>query len=253
MKRFLIGILIAGGAIVGRADDRKPDDSTSNMSGLLSSARPTSAPGCIVIDPELQGSYEGGCNNAGLAEGTGVAKGTAEYIGQFKAGKKHGPGTKTWLYGDRYIGDFVDDHKHGVGTYTWGGKSAWAGERYTGQYRNDKREGQGVYEWPNGDRYEGPWKGDQMTGPQTPMRTLQYQHRKALIEAVAKIGVNVCREQAVGIIGKEKISGVVTAVAENRVGVRISTVGDNFKLINGENIEVGTVIWDESFNWFPCY
>lgn len=82
--------------------------------------------GCKVLDPELQGTYAGGCVN-GLADGSGEATGTARYQGAFKAGKKHGKGVKTWPdTGDRYEGDFVEDRKQGAGTYVWGSRSAWA-------------------------------------------------------------------------------------------------------------------------------
>ena len=54
-----------------------------------------SAQTCRVLDPELQGSYKGGCN-AGLAEGYGEARGSAEYRGGFSAGRKHGNGIKIW-------------------------------------------------------------------------------------------------------------------------------------------------------------
>lgn len=46
---------------------------------------------CRVIDPELQGTYAGGCRK-GLAHGEGVAIGSAEYRGGFRNGMKHGAG-----------------------------------------------------------------------------------------------------------------------------------------------------------------
>src|SRR5687767_8279771 len=93
------------------------------------SAHAQNATGCKVLDPELQGSYDGGCVN-GYAEGRGEARGRATYIGAFSAGRKHGKGVKTWpATGDRYEGDFVEDRKHGTGTYAWGSRSPAAGER----------------------------------------------------------------------------------------------------------------------------
>ena len=82
---------------------------------------------CRVLDPELQGTYAGPCVN-GLAEGEGVATGTAEYRGGFQAGRKHGHGVKTWPNGDRYEGEFVADGKDGYGVYVWG-QGPWQGER----------------------------------------------------------------------------------------------------------------------------
>ena len=38
---------------------------------------------CLVLDPELQASYSGGCKD-GKAEGQGTAKGSAFYVGEFR-------------------------------------------------------------------------------------------------------------------------------------------------------------------------
>jgi len=208
---------------------------------------------CVVVDAELQGSYEGSCDSANFADGYGVAKGAAEYMGQFKAGKKHGRGIKSWPNGDRYVGEFVENNKQGNGTYTWGAQSTWAGERYSGQYYGDKRNGKGVYEWPNGDRYEGPWVADRMTGPATPMQVLQWQHQQALIRAIGKPGVKVCREMTFGIGGKERISGTVAAVNGTRLEINILSGGGNIPSINGVNITLGAMLWDDIYQWLPCY
>ena len=123
----------------------------------------SAASDCRVVDPELQGSYSGGCRN-GLAHGQGVARGTAEYQGEFRNGLKHGNGVKTWPWGDRYEGGFANDRKNGKGMYVWGDNSPWAGERYVGDYVADQRQGHGTYFWPNGDRFEGVWKEDRRYG-----------------------------------------------------------------------------------------
>src|SRR5438094_227495 len=99
---------------------------------VIATLAPNSWAQCRVLDPELQTSYSGPCVN-GLAEGQGVARGSATYEGEFKVGRKHGRGVKSWANGDRYEGGFADDHKHGQGTYTWG-RGPWAGERYEGNY-----------------------------------------------------------------------------------------------------------------------
>src|SRR5487761_2731539 len=75
---------------------------------LMASALAQTHASCKVLDPELQGTYVGGCKN-GLADGYGEASGTAHYEGQFKAGRKDGKGVKTWPDGDRYDGEFVAD------------------------------------------------------------------------------------------------------------------------------------------------
>jgi len=41
---------------------------------------------CLVIDPELQTSYSGGCKD-GKAEGSGTARGRAVYAGEFHEGR----------------------------------------------------------------------------------------------------------------------------------------------------------------------
>ncbi len=122
---------------------------------------------CQVLDPELKEFYYGPCQD-GLAHGEGHARGSAQYRGEFKMGRKHGRGVKVWPNGDSYNGQFDEDRKHGRGVYTWG-RGRNEGERYDGEYRDDKRHGQGTYRWPNGEIYEGPWASDQMTNPNAPV------------------------------------------------------------------------------------
>ncbi|HEX6690536.1 MAG TPA: hypothetical protein VF110_05240, partial [Burkholderiales bacterium] len=147
---------------------------------------------CRVLDPELQGAYTGGCVN-GLAEGEGVARGTAVYEGGFLQGRKHGKGVKTWANGDRYEGDFADDQRNGFGRYTWG-KGRWQGERYEGGYSRDQRHGFGTYRYSTGDVYAGPWQSDVATGPATGMMLARKKYEEEARAAVAKEGVRVCRE-----------------------------------------------------------
>jgi len=153
---------------------------------------------CRVLDPELQGSYVGHCVN-GLAEGMGIAKGSAEYVGEFKGGRKHGWGVKVWPSGDRYVGQFVDDAKQGMGLYVHGPGSPWAGDSYSGEWVADRRNGRGVYQWASGERYEGTWDNDRMTGPPTPMAIQRGRHQRAVERYVKKPGIKVCREVSVGI------------------------------------------------------
>jgi hypothetical protein len=196
---------------------------------------------CRVLDRELQGSYSGGCVS-GLAEGEGAAKGTAEYRGTFRQGKKHGKGVKTWSNGDRYEGEFVDDHREGFGIYTWGG-GKWAGERYEGGYSNDLRHGFGTYRWPSGDTYAGPWQNDAPTGPATGMMLARKKFEEEARAAVAKEGVKVCRELDAGG-AREWVRGVVVAVKDDAVGVRVDEPGGRFKK--------GETAWGEPTEWTPC-
>jgi hypothetical protein len=213
--------------------------------------QPTSS-SCKVLDPELQISYDGGCVN-GLAEGNGDATGTARYSGSFKAGKKHGKGRKFWpATGDRYEGEFAQDRKEGAGTYVWGANSAWPGEKYSGAFLNDQRHGYGTYEWLTNDRYTGLWEYDQATGPTTPMmraRARAYIEAKA---AVARPGINVCREMKIGIATRERIKGMVMTVDEDGINVRIDDAGHMGHVIRGADIRKGTLVKDDFPNWMPC-
>ena len=93
---------------------------------------------CKVADPELQGEYVGQCNGWGNAEGYASVQGRASYVGEFKDGKKHGFGVKTWPSGEQYIGQFSDDAKNGYGIYKWPLKGS-ARDIYVGQFLNDQR------------------------------------------------------------------------------------------------------------------
>jgi hypothetical protein len=198
---------------------------------------------CRVLDPELQKSYSGPCVN-GLAEGEGVATGTAEYRGGFKEGRKHGRGVKTWPNGDRYEGEFAADNKDGYGVYEWG-KGPWEGERYDGGFAADRRQGYGIYWWPGGDFYAGPWQADQPTGPGTEMMRARARHAEEARAAVAKDGQKVCREVPPG--GRDWVRGVVVGIEGEHVGVRIDDPGAHGRMPKGE------VVWDLARAWTPCW
>jgi hypothetical protein len=218
---------------------------------LLLTAGHAGAQACRVLDPELQAWYAGACVN-GLAEGFGQAAGTAEYRGEFKAGRKHGTGIKTWPNGDRYEGSFVEDHKEGTGTYTWG-RGPWAGDRYEGVYSRDRRHGFGMYRWTSGDVYAGPWENDIATGPPTPMMQA---HGKFLAEAraaVAKEGQKVCRAMPVGIAVRDWIRGTVVGIEGERVGVRIDEAGQHAHVVAGVEARRGEVVWSAPVDWTPCF
>lgn len=197
-----------------------------------------------MLDPELQGSYSGPCLN-GLAEGRGFAQGAAQYEGDFKAGRKHGRGVKTWPNGDRYEGEFAEDRKEGRGAYAWG-RGPWAGERYEGAYANDKRHGMGTYRWPSGDVYTGPWENDAFTGEPTEMMRARGQFEREAREALAKVGQKVCRELEVGIGGREWLRGVVVETKGVQVAVRIDDAGAHGQARKGE------VLWGLATAWVPC-
>ncbi|HEX7052934.1 MAG TPA: hypothetical protein VF211_03245 [Burkholderiales bacterium] len=202
---------------------------------FLVAALDAQAQECRVLDVELQAFYSGPCVN-GLAEGRGVAAGVARYEGEFKAGRKHGHGVKTWPNGDRYEGEFVEDRREGHGVYTWG-RGPWEGERYEGGFVNDKRNGYGEYRYATGDVYRGEWKDDVAIGPPTEMMRARAKFEAEALAAVGKPGTKVCREVAVGIGGRAWRRGVVEEVKGNQVAVRSG----------------GELLWDRASAWVPCY
>ena len=207
---------------------------------------------CLVIDPELQGSYEGGCED-GKAEGQGMAKGGATYTGGFHLGKKHGRGVKSWAWGDRYDGDFADDYKDGWGTYTWGARTLFAGDHYEGGFAADKRNGYGIYFWASGDSYAGPWKDDSISGRATPMMIARFRATQASLEAMANPGVKVCHESTVAA-GEARTEAETQEVNQvtRLVSLRIAKLGSAPVLVAGTPLAVGEVVWDDPLHWIPC-
>ncbi|HEX2825353.1 MAG TPA: hypothetical protein VHP37_03330 [Burkholderiales bacterium] len=210
------------------------------------------SPACKVLDPELRGSYSGGCIG-GLAQGKGEARGIATYVGEFVAGRKHGRGVKTWpATGDRYEGDFVADRKEGKGTYVWGSRSPSAGERYSGDYLGDRRHGDGVYEWPGGDRYSGPWDNDAPTGAPTKGMIAR---ARALAERAAVIGVpgtRVCRELRVGVATLDIVRGTVLGRRGDAIRLRIDDAGKFEHVLDGRAVHKGDVLDEPIRYWLPC-
>lgn len=201
---------------------------------------------CRVVDPELQGFYEGGCRN-GLAHGTGTARGEAAYSGGFRNGLKHGHGVKTWAWGDRYEGGFLDDRKHGAGMYVWGPGSPWAGERYVGEYVADRREGRGTYFWPNGDRFDGQWKEDGRYGHSAMEQRRQV--AEAAQAAALVPGAQVCAWAGDGIGRRVLQVGRIEPVGEQGLAVRLTRVeGDAVAPGPG----AGSLVPATSGEWRPC-
>ena len=209
-------------------------------------------PRCLVVDKELQGSYEGGCVD-GKAEGQGTATGIAAYSGEFHLGKKHGQGVKTWARGDRYEGAFVDDYMEGWGVYTWGAKSLFAGDHYEGQLTRDKRDGFGLYTWGSGASYAGPWKDDAVVGLATPMMLNRFRATNAHMEAMEKPGTRVCHESAIGG-GAPPTEGEVQALNKDarQLSVRITRLGPSPVLVAGSAVAAGEIVRDDPLNWIPC-
>ena len=204
---------------------------------------------CKVIDPELQGTYDGGCRN-GLAHGDGIANGTAEYQGEFRDGLKHGKGVKTWAWGDRYEGGFLDDRRNGKGMYTWGAGSPWAGERFVGEYLADLREGWGTYYWPNGDRFDGVWKEDRRYG-----YSAMEQRRQAATAARTEVmqpGTQVCSWGQTGIAYKVLRVGKIETLEGTVLQVRLVRLEGVPEAISGSNLRPGMLMDTAPGDWTPC-
>ena len=234
--------------------DRGPIRRALVVLALAALALPARAqPACLVADPQLQGSYEGGCVD-GKAEGQGTAKGSAMYMGQFHLGRKRGRGVKTWTWGDRYEGDFADDYMEGWGVYTWGARSLYAGDRYEGQLAKDKRNGYGVYNWASGDSYAGPWKDDAVAGRATPMMIARFRATNASLAAIGKPGVKVCHASLIGSGAKAPTEGETQAVNLDArlVSVKVARLGSPPPLVAGVPVAVGEVVWDDPLHWIPC-
>jgi hypothetical protein len=210
----------------------------------------THANDCRVLDPELQGFYEGGCKK-GLAHGHGYARGNAaEYEGEFRRGMKHGNGEKRWQWGDFYVGQFYQDRKQGQGMYVWGADSPWAGERYVGQFKADKRDGRGTYYWPTGDRFEGLWKNDLRYG-KTAAEERRELSTKARAEALATPGTTVCSSVPVGIAFEAGLRGSTEGLEDGRLKVRITEIVEKEPRIR-PSIDVGALLLGDPWEWKPC-
>jgi hypothetical protein len=225
------------------------------LSWALFASTSVYAQACRVLDPELAGSYSGGCRD-GLADGYGQARGMAIYTGEYRAGRKHGKGIKRWPWGEQYEGDFVEDRKQGFGTYTWSLDGPWSGEKYIGAFSADSREGVGTYTWPTGEVYAGTWSQDQIAGPVSPdLLDKIAAHARADAEAMAAVGrpgVRVCRLLRIGIGTEDWISGEVVEAKGFAISIRIENPGRFSATLNGVNLSRGAVIWDTAPSWIPC-
>jgi hypothetical protein len=224
----LAALLLLGGVLPLRADEAAP---------------------CKVLDPELQGAYQGGCRG-GLAHGKAMAGGFAQYEGEFRKGRKHGSGVKTWPWGDRYEGEFWKDMKHGHGVYVWGPGGQWAGQRYEGQFVKDQRHGYGVYTWPDGDRYAGEWVTDQRLGPGG-MEKRRELARIAQTEAF-KPGVTVCWASVASQTMVGPVKGIVDAFDGAVLKVKLVEVPPALLPFDGAALKVGQIVADDPVDWAPC-
>lgn len=228
----------------------------ASMISTTAFAAPDRLNACKVADPELQGTFVGECDGWGVANGYASVQGIASYVGQFKDGKKHGYGVKTWKNGEQYIGQFYLDAKNGFGIYKWAPQAARyasdtrAGARdvYIGEFYNDQRQGDGAYEWSSGDVYRGKWAADKFISIPTPMMQLQARHQNALAEAVKKPGTTVCQAIQEGTARAYYLQGIVTAVEGNNLLVHLQQVPTT---LNG-SFKAGQTVRSSYLNWEPC-
>ena len=106
------------------------------------------------------GHFVGEFSSEFLPHGEGAAfyaDGSESASGQWRNGKLHGRGKRTYSSGDRYEGDFVAGLRNGLGTATWA-----HGDVFEGEWADNKRSGFGV-QW-NKERkvaHCGRWANDQ--------------------------------------------------------------------------------------------
>lgn len=202
---------------------------------------------CKVADPELQGEYVGQCNGWGNAEGYASVQGRASYVGEFKDGKKHGNGVKTWPSGEQYIGQFRDDTKNGYGIYKWQPKGN-ARDIYVGQFLNDQRQGLGIYSWASGDVYRGEWQGDKFIDTPTPMMQMQARYEKSLAAAVKQPGANICKAFREGTMRTQWLQGKVLSFDKDTLTIQLTHIPSALTGIYRNQ----QILTDSYLNWEPC-
>ena len=88
--------------------------------------------------------------NEQLPDGLGahVFEDGAVYVGEWKAGQRHGQGRMQHASGDCYVGHFKADKYHGSGTLTYANGSA-----FKGSFASGLQHGSGTFTLPDGLRY----------------------------------------------------------------------------------------------------
>lgn len=125
--------------------------------------------------------YEGGWfENARDGHGTywrlEYGRHRAEYVGEYRDGKREGFGVFHDALGQRFEGDWVGNKRHGRGRqtrianakveeYQTSGSQKQPGlDVYEGDWVENKRTGQGVMQYANGDVFAGGWLNDEKHG-----------------------------------------------------------------------------------------
>eukprot|EP00753_Platysulcus_tardus_P022700 PLAT9916.1.p1 GENE.PLAT9916.1~~PLAT9916.1.p1 ORF type:complete len:705 (+),score=376.39 PLAT9916.1:52-2166(+) len=79
------------------------------------------------------GSGSGGDDATGSSAPGGLKQMCNQYLGQWRAGRRHGQGTFLYANGSTYVGGWLDDRKEGMGVFTFEDGSV-----YHGAFRNDR-------------------------------------------------------------------------------------------------------------------
>jgi hypothetical protein len=83
-----------------------------------------------------------------------------KYEGNFKRGKRNGPGIIEWFaIGSKYDGNWVDGKIDGHGTFEWSEKRT-----YTGDFKDNNMHGKGIYTWGDGRTYDGWYVNNKKEG-----------------------------------------------------------------------------------------
>jgi hypothetical protein len=82
-----------------------------------------------------------------------------KYVGEYKNGKRHGYGKKSYANGATYDGYWANDFKNGHGKYI-----SFTGKVYVGEFKNNLFHGKGRYVYPSGNCYTGEFSGGKMHG-----------------------------------------------------------------------------------------
>jgi hypothetical protein len=113
-----------------------------NSSGLLRSPLPA----CSAASSETWHD----CQSAVTLSGG------QRYIGEFRAGRRHGLGEMRSASGARYVGEFREGQPEGLGSYIF-----QSGARYVGYFKAGRRDGEGIFYSADGAlRASGRWAGD---------------------------------------------------------------------------------------------
>jgi hypothetical protein len=116
----------------------------------------------ISIVKEEISSFMNKCVSGDCLNGKGIYNTPYwSYEGEFKAGKRNGNGTTSWVNtGDVHTGAYINDAREGFGKMT-----QTIGYVYEGGFSYDAYHGKGKLTYPNGDVYSGNFNKDWPDGP----------------------------------------------------------------------------------------